>query len=197
MSHPNKLVLLGDASVGKTCIVKNWLTSTFNERQMPTIGAAFIRSVFTFENQEQEIQIWDTAGEEQYRSVTSMYIRDAFAALIVFDRTRKSTLDSIPYWLNLLNELQNVSVIVCGNKTDLLDEIEVSDSDAVSVCSRLGLNYYKTSAKTGFGIKDAVDDVLEMAFRAKKAREQVRPAEPKVVNIAPEKNQKQNCCINL
>ena len=104
MSEMFKVVLLGDTNVGKTSILTRISKDQFRTDLQPTIGPHFVSKVFKLPNSTEEIklQIWDTAGQEKYRSLTPMYYRDACAAICVFDITQKNTLENAESWIKEL-----------------------------------------------------------------------------------------------
>ena len=160
----NKLILLGDSGVGKTSIVRRWITNTFYENQSPTIGSAYVRTTFRFRDEEKEVQVWDTAGEERFRSMAPMYSKDAFAAVIVFSLLSKSSLENIPFWIDALNDKDNTPIILIGNKFDFETGIEVTPQEAISFASRFHCDYFATSALTGHGVSEAFESLLNKAF---------------------------------
>ena len=104
MSSPTtvKVVLLGDSGVGKTSIVTRYTTGIVQQSVKPTVGAAFVTKELTVENQEFELLIWDTAGQEVYRGLAPMYYRSAGIAIIVYDVVRAQTYQSVSYWIKEL-----------------------------------------------------------------------------------------------
>ena len=167
MESKNKVVMLGDASVGKTAFVSQLITHKVDEISVPTVGAAYSQHFWINRqtNQREKIEIWDTAGSELFRAMTPLYVRGAFGAFIVFDVTRKSTFENILEWKESLNS--NIPVVVVGNKLDLHDKREVSTEEATLFCTENHLEYRETSALTGDGIKEAFDVLMFNAFKAK------------------------------
>ena len=150
MKSKNKIVLLGDSGVGKTSLVRRWLTNSYNENQSPTIGAAFIKTTFTFRGQENEVQVWDTAGEERFRSMAPIYAQGAFAAIFVYDRTRKDSLNNIKDWLEQIDaDEKHIPYILCGNKSDILNECEVDLEEGIAFAESIGAHHFATSAVSG------------------------------------------------
>jgi Ras-related protein Rab-5C len=130
MSEYFKVVLVGDSSVGKTSIIEMFSKSTFNERQDTTVGPQFTSRFVEVPETGQRIklQIWDTAGQEKYRSVTPIYYRDAAAAVCVYDVTSKMSLDQAEKWINDLRQYapKYITLAVAANKCDLHGQEEVS-----------------------------------------------------------------------
>merc|ERR1712113_182502 len=123
-----KLVLLGDASVGKSCLVVRFAKGEFYEYQEPTIGAAFMTQTVQHGDSTVKFEIWDTAGQERYKSLAPMYYRGAAAAVIVYDITSKESFDAAKAWVA---ELQSTDTLIAlaGNKSDL-DANRIVERDA-------------------------------------------------------------------
>jgi len=157
--------MLGDSGVGKTSIVTRWTKDTFKQGTSATIGAAFVETTVEKNGQHHVIQIWDTAGEEKYKSMAPIYARSAVAALIVFDITHESSFLNVEEWISCLDLLNDVKVIIIGNKCDMEAQREVSYDKALALASKLGRQYVETSAFAGTGVKEAfqmiIDQILE------------------------------------
>lgn len=170
----NKLVFLGDSGVGKTSIIKQWLTKTFSQHQMPTIGTAFIKTSFRVWDEDKAIQVWDTCGQEKFANMAPIYTRDAFAAAIIFDLSVKDSFEHLSKWINTLSD-STIPIVICGNKCDI-DEREVSTNEAIKYAMDLGTEFFETSAKTGIGIIEALEYVLLKGFEKKETTKVTLPA---------------------
>jgi len=167
-----KVVLVGDTQVGKTCLV-SWLTTgSFRGAAPATVGAAFQDHVMATDKGTVSMQIWDTAGQEKYRSLAPMYYRNAQAAILVFDLTSAQSYDALEQWATELREKasDDMKLFVVGNKCDLETDRKVTAVDAREFTFRHGaVEYYETSAKTGLGVVAlfrAVADSCEPLERA-------------------------------
>lgn len=135
-----KLVLLGDASVGKSCLVVRFAKGEFYEYQEPTIGAAFMTQTVSLSTEVVKYEIWDTAGQERYKSLAPMYYRGAAAAVIVFDITSRESFDAAKSWVA---ELQNTDTLIAlaGNKSDLEASRAVDKEMAKNYADQMGILY--------------------------------------------------------
>ena len=110
-----KVVLLGESGVGKTCIIARFINNTFEENLISTTGASYAGKTMTFDEfggKGIKFEIWDTAGQEKYRSLTKIFYKDAGAAILVYDITRKESYEEIQkYWINQIKEFapKNIS----------------------------------------------------------------------------------------
>eukprot|EP00397_Hematodinium_sp_SG-2012_P030417 GEMP01032218.1.p1 GENE.GEMP01032218.1~~GEMP01032218.1.p1 ORF type:complete len:207 (+),score=40.67 GEMP01032218.1:53-673(+) len=159
-----KLVLLGDASVGKSCLVVRFAKGDFSEYQEPTIGAAFMtQSVKLSEQTTIKFEIWDTAGQERYRSLAPMYYRGASAAVIVYDISSRESFDGAKSWVHELqgvNRNDDLVIALAGNKADLADsDRDVDPEVARAYAQDMGIFFMETSAKTGQNVKDIFEEI--------------------------------------
>eukprot|EP01138_Halocafeteria_seosinensis_P005349 gb/GECG01005468.1/.p1 GENE.gb/GECG01005468.1/~~gb/GECG01005468.1/.p1 ORF type:complete len:180 (+),score=20.44 gb/GECG01005468.1/:1-540(+) len=122
-----KLVLLGNTSVGKSCLVVQFVRKEWYDYQEPTIGAAFLQQSVTLDDVTVKYEIWDTAGQERYRSLAPMYYRGAGAAIVVYDITNKESFDGAKSWITELQRRgdKNCIIALAGNKSDMAEEREV------------------------------------------------------------------------
>ncbi|KAH0792058.1 Ras family protein [Histomonas meleagridis] len=154
-----KIVLLGDAGVGKTSLLKYWIDKQFSLEQAPTIGASFVESDYIFQEKKYHIQIWDTAGEEKYRSMTPIYTQGSSGALIVFNLADRSTFENVPAWLEMLDSPTSMKITLVGNKSDLQDH-KVTFEEALDYCQSNSITYVEASAMNGNGVDCAFQSVI-------------------------------------
>ena len=130
--EPIKIILLGDSGVGKTNIISRYLKDEFNINSASTIGTTFGIKEFIRNNITYNLNIWDTTGQEIYRSVTKLFIQGAKIVILVYSINNISTFESLDYWYNSITEIcdENVILAIVGNKADLFDQ-EEDDKDFV------------------------------------------------------------------
>ncbi|KAF6089107.1 RAB43, member RAS oncogene family [Phyllostomus discolor] len=159
-----KLVLVGDASVGKTCVVQRFKTGAFSERQSSTIGVDF--TMKTLEIQGKRVKIWDTAGQERFRTITQSYYRSANGAILAYDITKRSSFLSVPHWIEDVRKYagSNIVQLLIGNKSDLGALREVPLAEAQSLAEHYDiLCAIETSAKDSSNVEEAFMRVVEKA----------------------------------
>lgn len=156
-----KVVLLGDTGVGKSSLVLRFITNEFKPFQEPTIGASFMSKLFMIENNPIKFQIWDTAGQEKYKSLAPMYYKGAAAAIVVYDITRMDSFRTLQTWINELQEQgpENIVIAIAGNKCDLDSEREVETEAARSYAESIGASFLETSAKTKANVDEIFVDI--------------------------------------
>ena len=163
-----KVVLVGDAKVGKSCIVRRIIENSYDEFSNPTIGVAFQTKIISTEHGETvKLQIWDTAGQEQYRSLAKMYFRNANIALLVFSLIAKATFLSLNEWVpQILADSTETKFIVIGNKCDLPNSHRViSREEGMEFSHSINaITYLETSAKNGSGIEELISAISDCDF---------------------------------
>ncbi len=158
-----KVVLLGESGVGKTSIINQFTTNEFQEDQISTTGASFSSKTFSFEETGKNLsfEIWDTAGQEKYRSLSKMFYKDAGVAILVYDITSKESFEELKkYWVAQLREYgpQNIIIAITGNKSDL-DNEQVDEEEVRNYAKENNFLYKRTSAKNHSSIIDLFHDV--------------------------------------
>mmetsp|Transcript_5169 Transcript_5169/g.9836 ORF Transcript_5169/g.9836 Transcript_5169/m.9836 type:complete len:195 (+) Transcript_5169:164-748(+) len=158
-----KLVLLGDAAVGKSCLVVRFVRDEFFEFQEPTIGAAFLTQTVQCDDATVKFEIWDTAGQERYRSLAPMYYRGAAAAIVVYDITDPDSFAGAKSWVKELQRRgdPNVIIALAGNKADLEQRRKVSQEDAEMYAEENGILHLVTSAKDGTNVKSLFIEIAK------------------------------------
>ena len=160
-----KVVLVGESGVGKTSIITQFIDQTFQEDQQSTTGGTFsTKSVICEGGKILKFEIWDTAGQEKYRSLTTMFYKDANAAVMVYDVTRKESFDEIKnYWSNQIkeNSPENIILVIAGNKSDLIEQETVDEEEARNFAKELNAIFISTSAKSSEGINSLFEEIAK------------------------------------
>ena len=156
-----KLVLLGDAGVGKSAMVLRFVRDEYLEASESTIGAAFLSKSIELDRTPVRIDIWDTAGQERYRALAPMYFRGAAAAVVVFDITSRESFEGAKRWVRDLQRSSEEGLIIClaGNKADLANMRKVETAEAEDYANESGLLYLETSARTAYNVERAFLEV--------------------------------------
>ncbi|KAL3710406.1 Vacuolar protein sorting-associated protein 21 [Talaromyces marneffei ATCC 18224] len=155
-----KLVLLGEAAVGKSSLVLRFVNNDFQENKEPTIGAAFLTQKCSLPTRMIKFEIWDTAGQERFASLAPMYYRNAQAALVVYDLTKPASLVKAKHWVAELQRQASPGIVIAlvGNKLDLTDSgadaRKISTREASTYAEEEGLLFFETSAKTGYNVAE-------------------------------------------
>ena len=152
-----KYIIIGESGVGKSSLLLQFADKRFKPEQDITIGVEFGVAYTTVDKINIKIQIWDTAGQELFRSLTRSYYRGAAATILVFDITKRSTFLSLRTWLIEARQaaLPSLVVIIVGNKSDVEYKRQVTNIEATQFANELGLVYIETSAQTGINVDKA------------------------------------------
>ncbi|MHA2035465.1 MAG: GTP-binding protein [Promethearchaeota archaeon] len=164
--YSNKVILTGDFQVGKTSLIRRFVENSFKENYIATIGVQISKKTVSLSEQNKmNFIIWDIGGQSfQMTPYRSRFYNGANAALIVIDRTRQGNLSSVEKWYkDIKNSIpKDIPVIIVGNKSDLIDQLEISEDEIKEVAKQFGFHYILTSAKTGENVNDAF---LYIAYR--------------------------------
>ena len=159
-----KVVLLGDSGVGKTCIIQRYVKGTYIEEENPTLGASFASKILKFDQFDNviKIDIWDTAGQEKYKSIAKIYYKNADCIIFVYDITRKKSFEGIKNYYELVKAsmtIEKVKFVIVGNKSDLYEKEAVNPDEAKDFARTIGAAFYQTSAKNNAGIDELFKDI--------------------------------------
>ena len=214
-----KLVFIGDPGVGKTCIISRFLKGTFDAEQITTVGASYATKTIKISetNESLTLDIWDTAGQEKYRSLTRIFFQGAKLAILVYDITRKDSFENLKnVWLKELKDHADKNVVlgVAGNKSDLYEKEEVPEQEAREFAKSIGAIFCLTSAQSNSGIEELFEEMgkkfldpnstinesenqnLDQAHKQKKdEKKKEKKEEQKNIQLKNiKKKEKKNCC---
>ena len=159
-----KVVLLGEAGVGKTCIIKQFTENKFDKNELSSLSAQYVSKTIDYLDYKKTIRfdIWDTVGEERFRSIAKIFYKDAKVIIFVYDITSKKTFDALNnFWYEEIrnNFMEKPIYAVVGNKNDLYMEQQVDILDAKDFTKNIGGIFQLTSAKTSDGISVLFDNI--------------------------------------
>ena len=162
-----KVVLVGDMNVGKTNIVSRYIRNEFHEDSKNTVGVEFLSKQFKIEGHNIKAQIWDTAGSEKFRSITTQYYKGAKGCLVVYDITDQSSFDNIDKWINEVKVCadKNVTFIIIGNKSDLEDIRQVNTELGEDKAMVNEAAFMETSALSGENIEKAFEFMINEIYK--------------------------------
>ena len=199
--------LLGEGHVGKTCIVTKYIKNTFDDHMLMTVGVDNCMDSATFDGAEYKIKIFDTAGQERYRSVSTNLISLSDGFFVVYAVNDRKSFECIDNWINTIEErcnLKNKVLILVGNKIDL-EKRQVTKEEATQFAEEKNLKYFETSAKTGDGIKEIFKELYTDIYKKFKENENMSNGDNQNINesptveldknkVIPKKDKKSGCC---
>jgi len=162
-----KYIIIGDTGVGKSCLLLQFTDKQFQPVHDLTIGVEFGARLITIDNNQIKLQIWDTAGQESFRSITRSYYRDAAGALLVYDITRRESFNHLGRWLEEArqNGNPNMTIMLIGNKSDLEHRRAVSTKEGEIFAQENGLIFLETSAKSAANVETAFIRTAENIYQ--------------------------------
>jgi len=202
--HLYKIIIIGDTSVGKTALLSKYLKGVFPTSPLSTVATEFATKIIQIkEGGYIKAQIWDTAGQEKYKSITFHHYKKSVGGLIVYDITKRSSYDNVKNWYNDLTTLGEKGCIIAlvGNKLDLIErnerKREVSKSEAQAYADENHMLFFETSAYNGNNINDIFEELLQTIYTERrkipelKERDQILESQ-NIINLKNQKERNKN-----
>ena len=151
-----KYIIIGDAAVGKSNLLLRYAHGQFKQEYQLTIGVEFGAKNIQLNDKIYRIQIWDTAGQENFRSITRAYYKNSVCALVVYDISSKESFNNVSSWVeDCRNQSpKTIFMVLVGNKCDLDDKRQVTKEEGQELAEKYGMLFFETSAKTGENVDD-------------------------------------------
>ena len=195
-----KIIIIGDSGVGKSSLLKRAVQNTFDTNYQATIGFEFLLMHFKVNDLKIKLQIWDTCGEEMYRSLVQGFYRNTSLAIIVYDISRKKSFEALEIWLKDLRQHteEGIPVFIVGNKMDLQKDISTEEAKMFSVSNRTKF-FTECSAKSGENVKDIFFKAAQYLYDTYKVYQNQNkvPMSNRLKldsNTTPENTKKKKCC---
>ena len=197
-----KILLIGDTSVGKTALILKYIDKEFSDNHISTIGLEYKDKLIKINEKKIKLQIWDTSGQERYRSITKSFYRNANALLFVFDVTNENSFNHIKDWLiETENSGKDFKKILVGNKIDLKDKRIVDKERMDNFAKKKNMKCFETSAKEGKNVDLIFKEITKLILNDKTDEEIIeeysnRTLNSTILSIESYKsyNNKKNCC---
>ncbi len=194
--HSYKIVIVGRSSVGKSCLLVRFTDDRFTEDYLTTIGVDFKFRSLKLNNESFKLQIWDTAGQEKYQTITKTFYKGAHAIVLVYDLTSKASFEEIKnVWLEEARKYCDIKsvLMIVGNKMDLEDKIEVDYAEAELFAQKEGILCARASAKSGKNVEETFFNLTQEIYnKSLKHEEEQDEGHKLTTNIA--KEDKKGCC---
>ena len=188
--HLYKIIIIGDTSVGKTALLSKYLKGVFPTSPLSTVATEFATKIIQIkEGGYIKAQIWDTAGEEKYKSITYHHYKKSVGGLIVYDITKKSSFDNVKNWYNdLITKAEKGCIIaLIGNKLDLVQrnerKREVSREEAQSYAEDNHMLFYETSAYNGNNINDIFEELMQTIYTERRKIPDFKERDKEIDNL--------------
>ena len=191
-----KLLLIGDSGVGKSCLLLRFADDTYTDSFISTIGVDFKIRTIELEGKVIKLQIWDIAGQERFRTITSSYYRGAHGIIMVYDVTEPESFKNISGWLNEITRhaSEGVNRLLVGNKADMEDAKKVTFEEGNTYANQLGIKFLETSAKSSHNVEQAfVTMASEIKAKVASSGKTATRGE-RLTQSKPIGSQKKGCC---
>jgi len=197
-----KIVMIGDSGVGKSCLLKRFATSEFNDSYISTIGVDFEIQTVDIDGKTIKLQIWDTAGQERFHNITTSYYRGAHCIMLVYDVTNMESFRNLNRWMEQIKNYasKDTQLLVVGNKADLTGtacRVEFEDaSDYANTTSTLtskDISVIETSAKSGYQVRQAFLKLARLGLNLKLEMDEIRGRKTSKISLDAEEHES-GCC---
>ena len=191
-----KIILVGAISVGKTCLIAHYQTGKFLSEVPSTCGSSFVEIKKVIKGKKYTLNVWDTAGQEKYDSLTKIFTKNANIVILVYSIVDKKSFQALNRWLKLIKEIngdEGYALGVAANKSDLYKQSVVPDSEGQNYAKKINAIWKLTSAKEeDRGIEELIDELLEVYFQIKNNSN--NPEFIKLNNKKENKRKEGGCC---
>jgi small GTP-binding protein len=188
-----KILLLGDSGVGKSSLILRWTADTFSPTLVGTVGVNFKSKKVVIKTEAIQVQVRDTAGQEQFHKITTSYYKGANGIMVVYDVSDKKSLDNVEYWVKNIKShaTDAVQVVIVGNKTDLRtadNKDNCFDADVGKEFSnKYGVPYFETSAKDSTNVDDAFVTLVKAILSSSSSSDPQACGPPKSPSAPPQR----------
>ena len=166
-----KFLVLGESTIGKSCLIERYISNTFKENYIATIGMDIRSKRLDINNIDVSLTINDTAGQERFRSLTKMVYKNTDGILVGFDLTQHKTFEQVSYWIGQIesNKTQDshLSLVLFGNKCDKKEEIQVKKEEIEEMKQKYNIRYYETSAKDGTNVQKIFEYLAKIVLKSR------------------------------
>ena len=189
-----KIILVGDSGTGKTNLITVAAGFKFNSNSLTTTSCSYVQKIVKIDENAYKINLWDTIGQEKYRSLTKIFLKDSKIVIFVYDITKEESFESLPFWKKIIDDVVGETPIlaVIGNKNDLYLDEKVKEEDGEKYAKSIGAKFLLTSAKNDpKGFIQFLEKMLE-EYLSKNDSETER-IESITIDKIPKKK-RSNCC---
>ena len=185
-----KVVLLGETMVGKTALAKRLYDDSFEQMSTPTVALGNMIIERRIDENLVKFNLFDTAGQEKYKSLSPIYFQNADLIILVYDTTAEETLDALESWRKMVEQRgpENVPFIIVGNKCDKEEAEVLANEKTISYANKIGAQLFIASAKTGEGVENFLQGVSDSLKKASAHQDAVK------LDEQANKNARKGCC---
>ena len=184
-----RILLLGNSAVGKTSLIVRYIENKLYDSYLTTVGVDFRKKDIKIDGKVITLQIWDSAGQEKYQSISKLYYKKAQGILLIFDLTSRESFDGVVEWLKHIEDEsgKDIPIVLVGNKNDLDNRI-ITTEEALEFANKRMLYFFETSAMSWFNINDAFYTIAKLTWKHVSQKENI-----KAVTVS-KNTHKRKCC---
>eukprot|EP00056_Hartaetosiga_gracilis_P006033 m.92355 g.92355 ORF g.92355 m.92355 type:complete len:225 (-) comp12356_c0_seq14:1268-1942(-) len=173
LEHPVKVLIVGNGAVGKSSMIQRYCKGIFTQEYKKTIGVDFLEKKLSVDGEELRLMIWDTAGQEEFDSLTKTYYRDAEACVVAFSTIDRASFENVESWIKKVeDEVGRIPMVLIQNKVDLLDQAEMTKEEAEGLADKIQLKFFRTSVLEDHNIDQVFQYLGELYVQRLRSREQ-------------------------
>ena len=190
-----KVILVGESGTGKTSLINATMGLPFKESLESTTANSFSSKKITIGSKQYILNLWDTIGQEKFRSLTKIFIKDSKIVLLVYDITRLNSFKELDFWYKMIRDILGDDIIVgvCGNKQDLFAREQVKEEEGRKYAEERNISFKLTSAKNPFSFNKFLDELVRQ-YTEKFGGEKNKEDKEKINLSGDKKNDKKKCC---
>ena len=196
-----KIIVVGDSGVGKTNLINRFASDKFDTNSKATIGVEFVYKALKINKDVIKVEVWDTAGEERYKAITSSYYKGAKGAIIVYDLTNEESFKNVEIWMNevIKKGQKGMQLLLIGNKKDLVNDRLVSEEKGIEKAKELNMHLFEASALEKTNVNEAFNYLMrEIYLGMKIEKNNLNNIEGNIgnagISLNTNKKEKRKCC---
>mgnify|MGYP002862539590 FL=1 len=196
-----KIIVVGDSGVGKTNLINRFASDKFDTNSKATIGVEFVYKALKINKDIIKVEVWDTAGEERYRAITSSYYKGAKGAIIVYDITNEDSFKNVEIWMNevIKKGQKGMQLLLIGNKKDLVNDRLVSEEKGIEKAKELNMHLFEASALEKTNVNEAFNYLMrEIYLGMKIEKNNLNNIDGNIgnagISLNTNKKEKRKCC---
>jgi len=163
IEHPVKVLIVGNGAVGKSSMIQRYCKGVFTQEYKKTIGVDFLEKKLQVGGEDLRLMIWDTAGQEEFDSMTKAYYRDAEACVVAFSTIDRASFEAVKSWIGKVEaEVGSIPMVLIQNKIDLVDDAVMTKEEAEELAKEVKLKFYRTSVQENYNIDEVFKYLSEL-----------------------------------
>eukprot|EP00049_Salpingoeca_infusionum_P018159 m.355991 g.355991 ORF g.355991 m.355991 type:complete len:225 (+) comp17411_c0_seq1:300-974(+) len=202
IEHGVKVLIVGNGAVGKSSMIQRYCKGIFTQAYKKTIGVDFLEKQLHVGGEDLRLMIWDTAGQEEFDSLTKTYYRDAEACVVAFSTIDRDSFEAVESWIKKVeDEVGRIPMVLIQNKVDLVDNAAMTPQEAEALAAKVKLKFYRTSVQENFNVDQVFQYLSELYVKslqdAEAAAQQPQTAAPQKRSAPPKRDFAQGGVVKI